>query len=182
MQYLYHHLPSDLKGTTLYPLNELKSKFPDIYENELSKYAGRENITQQHIPLFDNCLWNDVIFMTALNPQELFNERRRAGWGSTAPQLYLKIDPRTLDPTKLGVFLFKLKEGSVNSPLETNDFTAYNYDELKTHAIIPQATKDYFKYEFDKGERRIKLFYRYIPHILYKGTIDISNSEIITVH
>lgn len=167
---------------TLYPLNSLKSKFPDIYEKELSKYIGREHITQQRIPLFDNCLWNDVIFLTALHPQKLFDERRRAGWGSIKPRQYLKINPRTLDPAKLGVFLFKVKGEDVSSLLEANDFAAYSYDELKTYAVVSQATKDYFKCEFDKGEPRIKLFYRYIPHILYKGAIDISHSEIITVH
>jgi len=182
MQYLYHHLPTDLKGATLHPLNSLKSKFPDVYEREVSKYVGREHITQQRIPLLDNCLWNDVIFMTALNPQELFDERRRAGWHSTTPRQYIKIDPNTLDPAKLGIFLFKIKEDDLSSTLEASDFAAYNYDDLKTYAILPQATKDYFKYELDKGEPHIKLLYRYIPHILYKGTIDISNAEIITVY
>jgi hypothetical protein len=46
---------------------------------------------------------------------------------------------------------------------------------------VPKATKDYFKQEFEAGAPYIKLFYRYIPHVLYHGEIDISNVEIITV-
>lgn len=160
----------------------MKLIYPDIYKKEFSKYAGREHITQQRIPILGNCLWNDVLFFTALNPQELFDERRRAGWGEMRPQKYLKIDPNTLDQTKLGIFLFKFKDDDTRASTDIEDFAPYSYAELKKYAILPQATKDYFRDELNKGVPRIRLFYRYVPHVLYKGAIDITNSEIITIN
>lgn len=182
MQYLYHHLPNDLQGDVLYPLNELKSRLPDVYAKEFSKYTGREHITRQRIPVLNDCLWNDVLFLTALNPQELFDARREAGWHAIAPQKYLKIDPNTLDTTKLGIFLFNVKPDDADTSLGVDDFTAYNYDDLRKYATVPEATKDYFRHELKAGAPRIRLFYRYVPHILYRGPISVANAEIITVH
>jgi len=44
---------------------------------------------------------------------------------------------------------------------------------------IPQATKDYYKEMIGRGKR--PLLYHKIPHILYKGTLDITDLPIISV-
>jgi len=181
MPYFYHHVPKNFKGTILFPLNTLQAKYPEIYEIEISKYEGREHTTQQIIPLLDNCLWNDVIFMTAVHPQKIFEARDDAGWGKNLPQRYFKIDSSTLDQEKLAVYLFKFKESNVQSGVEVEDFTKYNQKDFNEYAVVPQATKDYFRNEYESGQKRIRLFYRYVPHILFKGNIDVSNAEIITV-
>jgi hypothetical protein len=181
MQYFYHHVPKNLQGTTLYPLSVLKSKIPEIYESEISKYDGRKYVTQQRIPLLRDCLWNEVIFMTTVNPQELFDARAEAGWGKIPPQKYFRIDPSTLDQEKLAVSLFKVKELNAKSGVKADDFVKYSQDDIDKYAILPQATKNYYRYEHEHGQPKIRLFYRYVPHILYKGEIDISNAEIITI-
>jgi len=58
--FLYHLVPKNIRGDILYPLNILKSIYPDIYQYQVNKYFGREYIIEQRIPLF-NCLWNDVL-------------------------------------------------------------------------------------------------------------------------
>ncbi len=68
MIYLYHSVPKNLQGNILYPLNTLKEKHPEIYEQQVSKYVGREHMTQQRIPILD-CLWNDVLHFSAVNPK-----------------------------------------------------------------------------------------------------------------
>jgi len=181
MQYFYHHVPEDFKGTTLLPLNVLKFKYPEIYQKESLKYDGREHITQQRIPLLDNSLWNDVIFMTAVHPQKIFEARSDAGWGKIRPQRYFKIDPSKLDQERLAVYLFKPRSSNNKSGFEIDNFAKYSYADVSEYAVVPQSTKDYFKYEHESGQNRIRLFYRYIPHILYKGEIDISDVEIITI-
>lgn len=181
MHYLYHRVPKNLTGDTLYPLNVLRTKLPAIYEGQVSKYIGREEVTQQRIPLLDNCLWNDVIFMTSVNPADLFKARREAGWGDTEPQQYFKIDPATLDPSKLAVFLFSAVGPDTRTVIKPSEFTEYRYDDLPKYAVVPEVTKEYFSQQYCAGEPRIKLFFRFIPHILYKGEIDISSAEVITV-
>ena len=68
MNYLYHRVPDNFQGTTLYPLNDLKDILPDIYTRHISKYEGRAHIVERHIPIFDDCLWNDVVFLSAVEP------------------------------------------------------------------------------------------------------------------
>lgn len=84
-----------------------------------------------------------------------------------------KIDPSTLDQDKLAVYRFT--PGAVVA----NDFTSYRSVDLPGYNTLPQATVDYFHELYQRGAERIPLFYRYVPHILYKGSIDISKCEII---
>ena len=181
MQYLYHHVPKDFNGTVLYPLNELKQKYPEVYEKEVSKYEGREHVMQQRIPLLNDCLWNDVIFMTAVHPQEIFDARTDAGWGEIEPQRYFRISSSILDEEKLAVYLFKENESSMRSKVGNGDFVTFDSQEMSSYAVVPQSTKDYFRHEHESGQKKIGLMYRYIPHILYRGEIDVSKAEIITV-
>jgi hypothetical protein len=177
MNYLYHRIPDDFQGNILYPLNVLKDTIPDIYTRHISKYEGRTHIIEQRILLFDNCLWNDVVFLSAVEPTQLFEARRRAGWPDRPPQKFFKIDPRSLDQSKLGIFLYR---PDVDNRSHTEgDFATYNYVDLERYTQIPAATKEYFKREYDRDAPYIKLFWRYIPHILYHGEIDVADAEII---
>ena len=180
MHYIYHKVPENFQGSALYPLNILDQRYPDTYANAVKKYKGREHITQQTIPLFDDCLWNDVIFFMAVNPVDLYAARREAGWPDLPPQQFYKINPDALDQEKLGVFLFKLKEQF--SELTRDDFTAYRQEDMEKYAKVPPETLNYFKSELNNGAHRIPLFFRYIPHILYHGEINIDHAEIISAN
>lgn len=167
-----------MQGSVLYPLNSLRAMYPDVYTHHMQKYANRMHVPRQHIPLFDNCLWNDVLFTSAVEPAKLYEARRQAGWPEMPPPQFYKIDPRKLDQTKLGVFLFRPNRGAV---LGVDDFTQYNYEDLATYSQIPRETIEYYAQEFAAGESNIKLFWRFIPHILYHGAIDVSDVKIISV-
>lgn len=179
MNYIYHRVPNNLRGNILYPLNALKGIYPDTYKLEANKYTGREHVPKQRIPLWDDTLWNDVLFFIAADPNAVYEARRNAGWPDMKPQKYFKINPHELDQSKLGVFLFQTTADPTNYKID--NFTDYRYEELNLYTQIPKATKDYFVHEFEAGEPFIKLFYRYVPHILYRGEIDITNTQIITV-
>jgi hypothetical protein len=68
--YLYHRVPKDMRGNTLHPLNQLKKVSPDIYAQKVKKYEGRLEILERKIPALD-CLWNDVLHLTAVHPTVL---------------------------------------------------------------------------------------------------------------
>ena len=178
MSFLYHHVPRNMQGDTLFPLNELKITMPEVYQKEVAKYKGREHVTQKRIALLNNCLWNDVLFLISTNPEEIIEARREAGWPDNGPHKYFKIDPSTLDQSKLAVFLFRPGLGNTDS--YDDQIVPYDPKDIEKYSYVPQETKDYFKQEFENGENGIKLFFRYIPHILYKGEINISNAEIVT--
>ncbi len=70
MEYLYHRVPPHMEGTILYPLNQLKDIHPKLYAQEVKKYEGRERLLLAEVqPL--HCLWNDVLHMTAVSPDEV---------------------------------------------------------------------------------------------------------------
>lgn len=179
MNYIYHRVPGNLQGDILYPLNTLKNIYPVIYANEISKYAGREYVNEQRIPLFNKALWNDVLFFTAVEPSEIYKARREAGWSDLKPQKYFKINPDNLDQSKLGIFLFQTTADPKH--YTHHNFIGYSHEALNKITKVPSSTKKYFKNELEAGEPHIKLFFRYIPHVLYHGEINISNAEIITV-
>lgn len=179
MNYIYHRVPDNLRGNSLYPLNIIKNIYPDIYANEVSKYAGREHAKVQRIPIFDNALWSDVLFFVAVEPSKIYKARREAGWPDLKPQKYFKIDPSKLDQSKLGIFHFQTNANPKH--YAHNNFSDYSYEALTKITEVPSSTKEYFKDEFKAGKPHINLFFRYIPHVLYRGKINISDAEIITV-
>ncbi|MBI3494497.1 hypothetical protein HY004_00745 [Candidatus Saccharibacteria bacterium] len=169
MQYLYHAVPNDLKDDKLYALNTLKEKHPDLYRIKNAKYEGREEVTQQSIPLLD-CLWNDVIFLTAVHPQTLLDAYRKAGGSVDHSLRYFQIDVDSLQKDNLVV-------ASYTGDGYKKTYELYNTDNIKGYSTIPGATIDYFTKELTQG--RQPLYYAYIPHVLYKGAIGTKNLPII---
>lgn len=175
MAYLYHMVPEGMRGNVLYPLNRLKEIYPETYEKQAVKYAGRDHVMRQSIPRLD-CLWNDALHLTAVHPQDVKNALLAAGKDSWSKSFYA-IEASRLDPKDVVVYLFKT--GGRNATVPKDEFVPYAVDDVQKYAVIPQATKDYYKTAL-ANDGRVLLF-NLIPHVLYKGTIDVSDAKILTV-
>jgi hypothetical protein len=173
--YLYHMVPSDMIGNSLHPLNAMRETHPDLFVSKASKYAGRERVMEQFIPTL-KCKWNDVIHFSPINPSAMKQALVDAGMEPYEMRFY-QIDPGLLDPNKTTVYLFN-HENPDDKMLETN-FANYKPDEIETYSKLPEATKTYYREMFQKGER--PLLFIGVPHILHKGSVDISDFPIITV-
>lgn len=171
MQYLYHAVPSDLKDNKLYPLNTLKEKHPGLFSLESSKYKGREDVAQQAIPLLD-CLWGDVIFMTAVHPQILMEAYKKAGGKINRSAQFFQIDVELLQKENIAVAIYS-GEG------DEKIYESYDTDHIKEYSTIPDRTVEYFTKQLQQNN--LPLYYAYIPHILYKGTIDTTDLPIVEV-
>ncbi len=165
-----------MQGSILYPLNVLKEKYPEIYEAQVSKYIGREHITEQRIPTL-GCLWNDVLHFSAVNPQEIKEALIEAGRDPDFSREYYKIDPKLLEPKNTTVYLYTHKD--VSNTMTEENFTSFNPEDVARFSSMPQATKDYYKEMIGKGGR--PLLHHLIPHILFKGTLDVSVLPVIKV-
>ena|SRR3989344_6439292 len=173
--YLYHRVPADMQGTTLHPLNILKNTHPDLYLAKAEKYRDRQHVMQKFIPTLE-CVWNDVLHLSSVHPAELKKALIESGMKPRESKFY-QIDPTLLDPKRTTVYLFKDKteEGDMNP----ENFSNYDPEKLEVHSIIPQRTREYYKEMVKKGEHPMTFIG--VPHILHKGSIDISNLPIITV-
>jgi len=175
MNYLYHMVPDKMKGNFLIPLNALKKKYPSAYREEVKKYKGRESILKIKVPIL-NCLWNDVIHMTSVNPKDLKKALDDAGRSKDSQKMkFFRINSSELDNKSIILFLYS-HQGKISNK---EDYTAFKPSNLKKYAKIPSKTKKYFKESYLKRER--PLMFHLVPHILYKGKINIKNCKIIEV-
>ena len=176
MSYIYHRVSKNLKGNILYPLNILKEIYPEIYEQEFKKYTGRESLTLHRIPIL-NCLWNDVLHFSAVDPNDIKQARIEAGGDPDFTMTCFEVEPEILDPENSIVYLYA--QVNVKDKLDKDNFIQYRPEETVKYSSLPQATKDYYKEMIAIGKPT--LLYHRIPHILYKGTLDISKLNTITI-
>lgn len=168
-------VPQDMRGTTLHPLNELKTIHPDLFASQAGKYEGRSHIMEQFIPTLE-AAWNDVLHFTAIHPAELKKALVEAGVGPREMKFY-QVDPALLDPAKTTIYLYSDKSGS--EKMAPENFAEYDPQGLDVHAILPETTKQYYKDQVAKGGK--PLLFIGVPHILHKGSIDVSNLPVLTV-
>ncbi len=173
--YLYHMVPKDLRGITLHPLNTLKDIHPDLYLSKVMKYKDRPEIIKQFIPTLE-CLWNDVLHLSPIDPEELKKALVAAG-REPSEMKFFQIDPDLLNPNKTTICLF-LREFQ-NDRMNTKNFTEYNANKIQEHSKLPDDVKEYYKKMYKQEEK--PLLFLGIPHILHKGSLDISDLPVITV-
>jgi hypothetical protein len=176
--YLYHWVPTDLEGHILYPLNQLKSIYPSLYVTKAAHYQNREAVMQARIPLLD-CLWNDVLHFSPVHPSKVQQALAKAGFGRKL-RLYFEVDPlaKGFNASNAVIFLHqRLKLEKFQ--LVEDDFRVFHPAELSSLGEIPAATLAYYREMFAQGKR--PLVYLYVPHILYQGSLDIRDVNIIEV-
>lgn len=163
--YLYHMVPAIIYGEKLSPLNMLKERYPESYDELAKKYAGREQLLEKKIePL--HCLWNDVLFFSPVHPKEIISALQDGGFSPHRQQWY-EVDPFLLKPSQTIIFTF--------TPTEEG-YHPYKPSQIEQYASLPDITKEYFRSCFTKKDR--PFLFNYVPHILFKGELDISSLKV----
>ena len=165
--------PENMKGSILYPLNQLKDIYPSSYKEHVKKYDNRRYLLNEKVP-FLNCLWNDVLHLTAVDPFKLKETLEEIGF-KPPTRKWFKIDPRKLVKEDIIVFLFGR---ATKSQPTRKDYESFNISKLNKYGHIGEKTIRYYKSCLKKNQR--PLLFHYIPHILYKGNIKTSKLEVIT--
>jgi len=177
MNYLYHIVPENMKGNFLMPLSELKKHYPKLYNKEIKKYQGRKLVMTTFIrPL--NCKWYEVIHLTAVHPLKIKKAINKSGYSSFITLKWYKISPKSINPEKTTIFLYKFKK-DLSQMISPDQFTYFSPSKLNNYNQIPKRTINYYKKEISK--KRKPLIFHFIPHILYRGKINIKNCEVIKV-
>ncbi len=173
-EFLYHKVPKNMQGTTLYPLNELKKQHPDVYNEQVKKYEGREALLESKIPTL-SCLWNDVLHFTAVHPKIVKDAMSQLGQKYTGK--FFQIDPHSLEPENTTVYLYEPPQ--TWQPLEKSDFVSYDPEKVSGYSIFRKETiEDYKKRIADGKKPMVNVF---VPHILYRGAIDVGGVKVIEV-
>jgi hypothetical protein len=173
--YLYHWVPKGMKGNTLYPLNVLKEKFPELYEQKAKKYEDRMQVMGWRIPTLD-CYWNDVIHLIAVHPRVAKQALKDTGYDKEYSVSCYEIDPSSLPPEKTTVCMYT-EEPAQGDQFKADEFVPFDVQDMEKYSVIPQRTKDYYKKCIEND--RIPLSFPWVPHIFYKGSIDVENLKIV---
>lgn len=184
--YVYHRVPADLRGAVLYPLNELKGMYPDLYAERRKSYATREDIASLRLPQLGYCLWNDVLHFTAAHPQTLKAALESAG--HVLPQgwnRFFQVDASLLDPASAVIYkntLGPLWPGQFDVDAASaqigSDSLPFDPVVLSGFAAIPEAALRY--YAGEPAGSPLMLFLN-VPHVLYRGSIDLNHDGVTIV-
>jgi hypothetical protein len=161
-----------MTGTVLYPLNHMKELLPHVYETGVAKYRGREELMDTRIPVLGNCLWNDVLFLSAVCPSEVRKAYESVG-GKPPKNHCFKIPIDSLDQSRMAV----LTRMGMNMASEHDVYERFDPLRMQAYAQIPRITLLYWQQVLTQKQR--PLYYLHIPHILYRGTIDVSNASVV---
>lgn len=180
MTFVYHLMPKQLEGNVLYPLNQLKTLYPSLYEQQRQKYLGREEMMERKIPLLQNCFWNDVLFFTSVHPSAIKHGFLSVGktwktlkWGQ------IDIQKGYFSADNTVVYYPDVSREIGNFTLQPDRFSLFEPARIITTYELPQVTIAYYR-ECVTNQTTI-FAWRGLPHILYRGSISIDDIEVIEV-
>lgn len=167
-------VPKDMRGKVLYPLNQLKTVYPDLYKSYVGKYSGREKLIDRVIPTL-NCLWNDVLHFSAVPPEVVREALREAGAESKSS--FFQIDSTTLDWNRMVVYLYSKNRIHGDLSVDSDEWEAFDTKNIDCYNNLNQDTKEYYREKVLLGERPL-LFHR-VPHILFRGSMNVEHLSVV---
>lgn len=167
MPFLFHQVPEQLFGDTLYPLSSLRNVNRRLYLREHKKYRGREHVVLTAVPPL-NCMWSDVVFLTAVHPctwRRTFTEV-----GIEVERLrYYAIEVSEIDTANLCVLWY--------DEYGRDSFRPFSLLDIGKYAEIPEQAIACYRYAL--AAREPVFWHHLVPQILHKGTIDVSKPTIV---
>jgi hypothetical protein len=170
----------------LYPLNQLKDYYPDLYASLRQNYATREDIASLHIPPLGNCPWNDVLHFSPVHPRLLRDALAEAGHSLPASwRSWFEVDASLLTSSATVVYRNRL------GPLWSGQFNVLKASEaigsecvpfepavLAGCGEVPDAALSY--YASQQVGASLMLFLN-VPHVFYKGEINLLSRSVRTI-
>lgn len=167
-KFIYHIRPKNFKGNTIWPLNAMKTSDPDLYEVQSSKYKGREFLMDFEVPVL-NCLWNDVVHCTPINPNVVYGVLKELGFVYQDIE-YFKIPINVLDGCPVAFYNYPAEDMED----ETECFSIFSSDKYKEISEVPNRTLTYYKQ--CKENNSFPLLFHHVDHILIKAPINLIDS------
>ncbi|NRA68299.1 MAG: hypothetical protein HRU19_27695 [Pseudobacteriovorax sp.] len=181
--YLYHLKPKNLEGSILYPLNQIKERFPEAYHDHYKKYQNRADLPKIQVPK-TGLTWSDFLHFSpydfrALKAAAMSGLRDYAEHFAAFDRDYFRVDSHDLEADKLFIFFNRKKKGSTNdhniAAEEIAPFSEYK-GELPTE--ISEEQIDDYRLAIESGRGPL-LFSRSV-HVLYAGSVCVENTVVFS--
>ena len=161
-------------GDTLYPLNSFKESNPEVFEKMAEKYQGREVLMTRKLPTL-NCLWNDVLHFSPLNPQTILDTWYEHDLRDKVKEFeVLKIPVGDLNQENLIYFWPQVYEYG-NFEFSSKQVRTFCLDEYREQKSVGEDQLNAWKKDIKEGRRMF--WYSHTTHVLYKGSVSTSNLE-----
>ena len=181
---VYHAVPPSMTGHVLFPLNQLRLKLPELYDRQVAKYAGREQVLQFRIPGL-GVLWNDALHCAPIHPYWVAKARAEAGvvtsnFGTEC--FRIPLDRFSHHPAayfRNATFWINGRPGE-DMPDEPplDQFSAFDPHRYRELPRVPEAYPAFLAEMASLGRR--PLTFPTIPHVLVAGPVDVSGLEVVT--
>jgi len=163
-----------MEGHKLHPLSLLAALHPHLHALAAAKYKDRSHLSLKEVsPL--GCLWTDVVFFSPVHPQEIYSALRKLGQ-APAPAKFFEIPHTVFDPSLTTILV---PEISIEGKTLSEQPVPFSAQALGRFSALPTATYAYFSHTLSLGHQ--PLLFAGVPHILYKGSLDISHANIISL-
>ncbi|ADB35482.1 hypothetical protein Kfla_6485 [Kribbella flavida DSM 17836] len=164
---LYKAAVRDLRGEHLLPLNQIRDRYPDLYDREVAKYAAWPEVTRHPVhPLA--CTWNDVLFFSPVHPGPIFDAIRASGRGVPALD-YWTLDANLLPADRTCIRL--MRYDPTHSAPGPEDFVPYS---VRTVAELSSPSETALRRLRSLTADEPLLPWADIPHVLFRGSLPVS--------
>ncbi len=155
-----------MTGSVLYPLNDMRTPHPDIYQREMAKYASRAELPATMLPKLD-CLWNDVLHCSPIHPRRLYDAWLSQGVEHVPDKVFFQIPIGRV--AHHPVAIMRGRELEWLDPARYREITA-----------VPAETVAWYGKLASQG--RFGAHFVGVPHVLVKGPIDVEGVEVVNWH
>ena len=169
--FVYHARQPNFTEERLIPLNKLKDKLPEVYNQAVKKYNGREWLLEARLPSL-GCLWNDVLHFSLTHPAVIYRHLSEAGLdyrGWEVRWFEVPLDDILAQPCTL--YRNSRKDRS-KKEFPPEDFEAVTPERVKELSAMPARNLDY--YRECVAQKTYPLLWGYAPHVLLNGELDVS--------
>lgn len=175
---IYHACPVEMQGDMLYPLNELKELYPELYQREIAKYwdhSSRYDLPQLFVPKL-NCERSDVVFCSPIHPYLIYKELQARGFTLSPDKIFFQIPVETVCDLPAVIYQDSDAHGVAETlPEEAVAWLApESYRELEQ---VPEETLAW--YDHLKSVGRNGAYFVGVPHVMVKGPISIRDARIV---
>lgn|GEM_PF-1847370 len=189
MTVVWHGVPRDMVGQTLFPLGQLREVDAALYESQKAKYVGREAVLDYRIPLLDRGFL-DTIHCSSVHPHWIYRARRDAGvdvpgrsdtgWG-IGLAFEIPLERIVVNPTLWYSWRTPWVNGYPHADVPTEppseEFEAFDSLRYSPLPDVPDLHRAYLA-QMRRQQRR-PLTFVHIPHVLVGGPIDVRGCRIV---
>ena len=121
------------------------------------------------------CLWNEVLFFTALPPNKVREVHELVGLELPALR-WFEIDPEQLDTGRLQVYWYRYADRQ--RKFEKDNWSPYSKEMLSALRRVPEDTIAHYRGAAQAGRKPVAFFRT--PHVLYNGNLEVSGLRTIS--